>query len=97
MRFFSDNAAPVHPKIMQAIADANTVDTAYDGDALSQRLDAAFSELFERDVAVFWVSTGTAANCLATASARSMSASGSTTSSNIPRARASSGPTVIPV
>ncbi len=68
MRFFSDNAAPVHPKIMQAIADANTVDTAYDGDALSQKLDAAFSELFERDVAVLWVSTGTAANCLALAS-----------------------------
>jgi threonine aldolase len=68
MRFFSDNAAPVHPKIMQAIADANTVDTAYDGDALSQRLDMAFSELFERDVAVLWVSTGTAANCLALAS-----------------------------
>jgi threonine aldolase len=38
MRYFSDNAAPVHPKIMQAIADANFVDTAYDGDALSQRL-----------------------------------------------------------
>ena len=68
MRFFSDNAAPVHPKIMQAIADANTVDTAYDGDALSQRLDMAFSERFERDVAVLWVSTGTAANCLALAS-----------------------------
>ena len=68
MRFFSDNAAPVHPKIMQAMADANTVDTAYDGDALSQKLDAAFSELFERDVAVLWVSTGTAANCLALAS-----------------------------
>lgn len=68
MRFFSDNAAPVHPKIMQALADANTVDTAYDGDALSQKLDAALSELFERDVAVLWVSTGTAANCLALAS-----------------------------
>lgn len=68
MRFFSDNAAPVHPKIMQAIADANTVDTAYDGDALSQRLDMALSEMFERDVAVLWVSTGTAANCLALAS-----------------------------
>lgn len=68
MRFFSDNAAPVHPKIMQAIADANVVDTAYDGDVWSQKLDTAFSELFERDVAVLWVSTGTAANCLALAS-----------------------------
>jgi threonine aldolase len=68
MRFFSDNAAPVHPKIMQAIAEANLVDTAYDGDRWSQRIDAAFSQLFERDVAVLWVSTGTAANSLALAS-----------------------------
>ena len=65
MRFFSDNAAPVHPKVMQAIADANAVDTAYDGDALSQRLDAAFSAVFEHEVAVLWAATGTAANCLA--------------------------------
>ena len=65
MRFFSDNAAPVHPKVMQAIADANQIDTAYDGDAWSQRLDAAFSEAFDHEVAVLWVATGTAANCLA--------------------------------
>jgi threonine aldolase len=38
MRFFSDNAAPVHPKVMEAIAAANVVDTAYDGDAWSQKL-----------------------------------------------------------
>lgn len=65
MRFFSDNAAPVHPKVMQAIADANQIDTAYDGDVWSQKLDAAFSEVFDHDVAVLWVATGTAANCLA--------------------------------
>jgi threonine aldolase len=68
MRFFSDNAAPVHPLIMQAIADANAVDTAYDGDALSQKLDAEFSALFGRDVAVLWVATGTTANSIALAS-----------------------------
>ncbi len=67
MRFFSDNAAPVHPKVMEAIAAANVVDTPYDGDAWSQRLDAAFGALFETDVRVLWVSTGTAANCLALA------------------------------
>jgi threonine aldolase len=65
MRFFSDNAAPVHPKVMQAIADANQIDTAYNGDRWSQQLDAKFSEVFESDVAVLWVATGTAANCLA--------------------------------
>ena len=67
MRFFSDNAAPVHPKVMEAIAAANRLDTAYDGDAWSRRLDGAFSELFEKEVRAFWVPTGTAANCLALA------------------------------
>ena len=65
MRFFSDNAAPVHPKVMQAIADANHVDTAYDGDNWSAQLDARFGEMFGCEVAVLWVATGTAANCLA--------------------------------
>ena len=67
MRFFSDNAAAAHPKVIEAIAASNRVDTAYDGDDLSQRLDGVFSELFETDVRSLWVSTGTAANCLALA------------------------------
>jgi threonine aldolase len=67
MRFFSDNAAAAHPKVIEAIAESNRLDTAYDGDAWSQRLDRAFSDLFERDVWALWVTTGTAANCLALA------------------------------
>ena len=67
MRFFSDNAAPVHSKVMAALTAANIVDTAYDGDIWSKQLDAAFGGVFERDVRVLWVSTGTAANCLALA------------------------------
>ncbi len=67
MRFFSDNAAPAHPKVIEAIAASNRLDTAYDGDQWSQRLDPVFSELFETDVRALWVSTGTAANCLALA------------------------------
>lgn len=67
MRFFSDNAAPVHPKVMEAIAAANRVDTAYDGDEWSARLDGAFSDLFGTQVRAFWATTGTAANCLALA------------------------------
>jgi threonine aldolase len=67
MRFFSDNAAAVHPKLLAAIAAANRVDTAYDGDEWSQRLDGAFSDLFGTEVRAFWVTTGTAANCLALA------------------------------
>lgn len=64
MRFFSDNAATVHPAVMEALAAANHVDTAYDGDALSQSLDAAFSDLFETDCEVVWIPTGTAANSI---------------------------------
>ena len=64
MRFFSDNAAPAHPKVLEAIAAANRLDTAYDGDEWSQRLDGAFSDLFGTQVRAFWVTTGTAANCL---------------------------------
>ena len=67
MRFFSDNAAAVHPKVMEAIAAANRQDTAYDGDAWSRRLDGAFSDLFGTEVRAFWVTSGTAANCLALA------------------------------
>jgi threonine aldolase len=67
MRFFSDNAALVHPKVMEAITAANRLDTAYDGDEWSQRLDGAFSDLFGTEVRAFWVPTGTAANCLALA------------------------------
>lgn len=67
MRFFSDNAAAVHPAVLDALARANQVDTAYDGDALSKSLDGTFSDLFETPVAAIWVSTGTAANALALA------------------------------
>lgn len=67
MRFFSDNAAAVCPQVLDALAAANTLDTAYDGDKLSRSLDAAFSDLFETRVRAIWVPTGTAANSLALA------------------------------
>ncbi len=67
MRFFSDNAASVHPKVMASLAAANSQDTAYDGDALSAQLSGAFSDLFGTDVEAMWVATGTAANSLALA------------------------------
>ena len=67
MRFFSDNAARIHPKVMEAIAGADQMDTAYDGDRWSKALDERLSELFGHDVEVLWVPTGTAANCLALA------------------------------
>lgn len=67
MRFFSDNAAPACPEVMAALHDANRIDTAYDGDEWSRRLDGVFSDLFGTEVAALWVATGTAANALALA------------------------------
>lgn len=67
MRFVSDNAAAAHPRVIEAIAASNRPSTAYDGDQWSKRLDSVFSDLFETPVRALWVSTGTAANCLALA------------------------------
>ncbi|THD37523.1 MAG: low specificity L-threonine aldolase [Sphingomonas sp.] len=67
MRFFSDNAAPACPPVIDAIAAANVLDTAYDGDRWSRQLDGRFSDLFGTEVAVLWTPSGTSANCLALA------------------------------
>ena len=67
MRFFSDNAAAACPEVLAAITGANRIDTAYDGDAWSKRLNGAFSDLFGTEVEALWVATGTAANSLALA------------------------------
>ena len=67
MRFFSDNAAAVHPAVFQAMHAADRLDTAYDGDGWSKRLDGAMSDLFGTPVRALWVPSGTAANCLALA------------------------------
>src|SRR5215469_5744524 len=68
MNFASDNAYGVLPEIWKAIeaADRGTA-LAYGNDASTKALKARFSELFEHDVAVFPVFTGTAANALALA------------------------------
>ncbi|RDC61070.1 L-threonine aldolase [Alteripontixanthobacter maritimus] len=66
-QFLSDNAAPVHPKVWDAMRAADAQDAPYDGDAVSARLDAHVTALFGRECAVLWVATGTAANCLALA------------------------------
>jgi len=66
--FKSDNTAPAAPEILQAIVDANQgFASAYGDDEWSSRLDRRFSALFEREVRVFPVATGTSANTLALA------------------------------
>jgi threonine aldolase len=68
MNFASDNAAGIAPEILAAIARANDgAVLAYGRDEWTKRVEARFAEMFERDVAVFLVPTGTAANALALA------------------------------
>lgn len=67
MQFLSDNAAAVHPAVWAAMREADAPDAPYDNDAVSARMDAAFSALFGRDCVALWVASGTAANCLALA------------------------------
>jgi len=69
MNFASDNTTGVAPEIMDAILSANSGQAMpYGADAISQRLTARFAEIFEHEVAVFPVATGTAANSLGLAS-----------------------------
>ena len=64
--FGSDNAAGVSPQIMEALGAANTGSAqAYGADDVTERLEQRFRDLFETDLAVFPVATGTAANALA--------------------------------
>src|SRR4051812_33000772 len=68
MNFASDNAAGVAPEIMEAVARASAGNQlGYGNDDVTRRVEAQLSHLFERDVAVFLVATGTAANALALA------------------------------
>lgn len=70
MNFRSDNTAPAAPEIFAALSAVNDQPAAaYGEDPWSRKLDDAFSALFERDVRVFTVASGTAANSIALASA----------------------------
>ena len=65
INFASDNVAGVSPAILEAIAACNAgAATPYGGDEYTSRVERKFCELFEREVSVFLVPTGTAANSL---------------------------------
>ncbi|QRM56670.1 low specificity L-threonine aldolase [Sinorhizobium sp. BG8] len=69
MHFASDNWAGAHPRIAQSLTDAaGGFAAAYGTSDLDKAVERTFSEIFEHDVAVFFVATGTAANSLALAS-----------------------------
>lgn len=70
MIFASDNWAGAHPAIAKNLtAHAFGYVPAYGTSELDRKLERRFSEIFEKEVAVFFVGTGTAANSLALASA----------------------------
>lgn len=69
MFFASDNSGIIHPKIMQAMVDANTgYAMPYGNDGIMDGVRQSIREIFEApDAAVYLVATGTAANVLALA------------------------------
>ncbi|WP_293324587.1 low specificity L-threonine aldolase [Parvibaculum sp.] len=68
MDFTSDNASGVAPEIMAALTEANHGSAAsYGADDVTARLQIVMADLFEHEVEVFPVATGTAANSLALA------------------------------
>ena len=69
MIFASDNWAGAHPLISENILRHSTgFAPAYGSSALDEKVARTFNEILEREVAVFFVATGTAANALALAS-----------------------------
>jgi threonine aldolase len=69
MNFISDNTAGASPRVMAALAAANEASaSAYGTDQWTKRAEALIAEIFEHEVAVFLVTSGTAANALALAS-----------------------------
>ena len=70
MNFRSDNTATAAAEIIAALTAVNEKPAApYGEDPWSRKLDDVFNALFERDVRVFTVASGTAANSIALASA----------------------------
>ena len=68
MNFCSDNVTGAAPEILAALVAANAGPAMpYGEDPLTRRVERRFADLFEHDVAVFPVATGSAANALALA------------------------------
>jgi threonine aldolase len=67
VNFASDNVYGVHPRIMDAMVEANAqlTETSYCHDENASKTEAELSRIFETDVRVFLVLNGTGANSLA--------------------------------
>lgn len=69
MFFASDNWAGAHPAINDRLSrESGRFASAYGTSELDRAIEARFNEIFEKEVAVFFVATGTAANSLSLAS-----------------------------
>jgi threonine aldolase len=69
MNFASDNWAGAAPAVVEAVAhEAAAIGAAYGESAVDKAVERRFAEIFERDVAVLLVGTGSAANALALSS-----------------------------
>jgi len=65
MIFASDNWAGAHPRVAASIAASGAgFATAYGASDLDRKIADKFNDIFEREVAIFFVGTGTAANAL---------------------------------
>jgi threonine aldolase len=63
--FASDNNAGIYPEVLEAIAEANEGHVVgYGDDSYTAAARQAICDLFQTECAVFFVSSGTAANCL---------------------------------
>jgi len=68
VKFASDNVTGACPEVLEAILKANDGDsTPYGNDQISTDLQNKLSEIFEKEVIVFPIASGTAANALALA------------------------------
>jgi threonine aldolase len=69
MHFGSDNVVGASDRVMQALVQANAAGpmSSYGEDEIAKAVEADFARIFEKDVSVMLMSTGTAANGLALA------------------------------
>jgi len=69
VNFCSDNTAGVHPQILEAITRVNAIPNVmpYGNDEITAGVRQRLSDIFEREVEIFAVATGTSANSLSLA------------------------------
>ncbi|MGL4240108.1 MAG: threonine aldolase family protein, partial [Beijerinckiaceae bacterium] len=69
MHFGSDNVVGASDQVMRALVEANAAGpmSSYGEDEIAKHVEAEFARIFETEVSVFLMATGTAANGLALA------------------------------